>query len=769
MPKLLQTLGKYEAATKISTFGGKNYQLLSKDFGKGLSEGSLGGILQKIEKQASEWGLNTRFELNNEGDAIKLGFYDAYKNPFDEKGNYQWDQGFSTTLGLAQKDGTIRVGNQKKANFMNIYNDKQRGMTLQTLQEAQAVKILNAFMNDNSKLKALVLGETSDYEEATRYLARVRNTALDNAPNSGSYINSAMEEADKSTNAGNIEQNVTRMQSIQMGAYFKNKIREYLKGQADATTKRQEHFEDVDYNNIEGMLNNRLKQVSQSLIMTASGIEGRKIVLGTPEFRWIEKSGIMNDIDAISQLGFKFGPNNEEAALTGIIGMGGSSTFDAFNVLQPDWHRASEQTKNRAKMKAKKGSLIDNKTVFENIMGSDIGSALGINYNDESYGQQVFAETSDKIIMQAYKNIFKKHNPKKTDQEIEKMLENEILPSVHNDSAIIRDSALKNKQVLTKSSNTLSMDDAKKYFKDTLFSALEDKDSIKDWENIEKYVTNEGRKYLDNFQIDQMYFSDGQLIISKSRWDDLKSGFKGLGEHGSRKTWQGINQGVISDEIFNEIARLSGLGENAYDITGFYEKPKNDRKNSLQSVGGRYQYLLTKFFNGDKGFKGLSEDDKKAKISKFQDAIKDLPVLSKMLEWDPINEKIQRKKDFKESSVSEDDWTNFLDVWNKDSEWEKLDEALFGSEGRENRRGRMAESLGQMKEYEWFSPTGTGGTAYSHTSMTKKGVDAMNRAMNFVNALKKGNSTVSTLQKLMNNYYIPEQSQNLLATLPLLS
>ena len=59
-----------------------------------------------------------------------------------------------------------------------------------------------------------------------------------------------------------------------------------------------------------------------------------------------------------------------------------------------------------------------------------------------------------------------------------------------------------------------------------------------------------------------------------------------------------------------------------------------------------------------------------------------------MLEWDSVNEKIQRNKNFKESSVSEDDWTNFLDIWNKDSEWEKLDEELFGSEGREFRRGR---------------------------------------------------------------------------------
>ena len=141
----------------------------------------------------------------------------------------------------------------------------------------------------------------------------------------------------------------------------------------------------------------------QSLIMYASGEKGKNIALNTPEFKWIEKSGLINDIEAISQLGFKFGPSKEEAILNGIVGLAGSSTFDAFNVLNPDWHRAPEQVKNRAKMRMKDNSkFINGETVLKNIMGSDIGSALGINYNDESYGQMIFAETSDDIIQQAY-------------------------------------------------------------------------------------------------------------------------------------------------------------------------------------------------------------------------------------------------------------------------------------------------------------------------------------------------------------------------------
>ena len=787
--KFLDTIGRRQKA--------QNSKLLDENFGNQdqFSFGSAGYYLEQIESLVNNMGIGMQLALDETGNNLRVGFFDQSKFPemtsIDKNGNriFNWDKSANYTFGLAKNDGSIRLGGVDKANYLNIYDEKNKsfkGARLQTAQEAQFAKIYNLLVRDGAGkkrfLEGIFNGDLTDVNKLLSFEARsVLDTAASINPYSTAFDN--YDEADSQTTRGTPE--LTR--SRQMIAHLSHFLQPRIRAEVEKDKGKNDFEKAKDYDK-------KFVQSLERIFLESKGMGD--YVSEQEDYKWMS-GDFENELKKIASLGFDLSPLKEESFMQGMLSLGGSSLFDPFAFVIPGYTRLQQQTENRAN-KIQSAIKTDN-GVMKNYIGSKRGQNLGIDYQGKAYEQFISAYITDEDILTAYKQFFDKGNINNSNiseslkkqfeeyhqffdkgnvnnsniseslkeqfEEYQQQLNDEkeqwikdhvLLPSVYEDSALIRKSTLSDLGDVKK---TRERAFSEKDFEKAFHQTLEEGQSI-EGQNLEaliKVSKGELKDYLkDGEVIKSIVKKDGQYYVSSEYREKLESGFKGF--TGDKNTYEVVDD-VIADILndkFGGYSEKTGNGK----IHLFKKKEVQSVRKPYSQIAGRYRYLINQALkekiNGGMGSKEAVKEVYQA-ISGLNSKNGVKSVLSQLFSFDEKTDEMLFENpnfdvnEFVNGSSNPEDARKALENYLSLRDSDTLESALFGSVNPQ-RAGRYASKLNAIDEYKWFNPVGSGDKAYveknSHVTMTHRGTEALNRLINAVSGAIVGDDVPQRLQYL---------------------
>lgn len=767
--KFLDAIGRRQKA--------QDSGLMHKDFGKQdqFSFGSAGYYLEKIESLANDMGIGMQLALDEMGNNLRVGFFDQSKFPeitsIDENGNriFNWDKSANYTFGLAKNDGSIRLGGVDKANYLNIYDEKNssfRGARLQTAQEAQFAKIYNLLSRDGAGKKrfseGIFNGDLTDVNKLLSFEARsVLDTAASINPYSTAFDN--YDEADSQTTRGTPE--LTR--SRQMIAHLSHFLQPRIRAEVEKDKGKSDFEKAKDYDK-------KFVQSLERIFLESKGMGD--YVSEQDDYKWMS-GDFEKELKKIASLGFDLSPLKEESFMQGMLSLGGSSLFDPFAFVIPGYTRLQQQTENRAKKT--QSAIKANNGVMKNYIGSKRGQNLGIDYQGEAYENFISAYITDEDILTAYREFFNKGNVNngnisetlkkqfkeyhdagldKNDEkdQIQWIKDHVLLPSVYEDSALIRRSTLSDLGDVKKTrERAFSEKDFEKAFHQTL-----EEGQFIEGQNLEALIRaskGELKDYLkDGETIKSIVKKDGQYYVSSEYREKLESGFKGF--TGDKNTFEVVDD-VIADILNDQLGGYSETTGNG-KIHLFKKKEPQSARKPYSQIAGRYRYLINQALK-EKINGGMSS---KEAVKEVYQAISGLnsengvpSVLSQLFSFDEKSDEMLFEnsnfdvQEFVNKSSNPETARKALENYLSLKDSDILETALFGKVEKQ-RSGRYASKLNAIDEYKWFNPVGSGDKAYveknSHVTMTHRGTEALNRLINAVRGVTVGDNAPQRLQYL---------------------